>query len=329
MKNERFLWLAFVLAACGSNDQVSTPSGSGSSVPCDGATGPSVAGLANARNAGDNAPERDDPQQFARRFAAVSEVVGEAAAKRVMTTADVQALPLYKLALPNGNSIEWYEILDGVAVAVESGSSASSIDPALKLRKMTATELFSALAPGSASPAELVQLDQRQLEMAPIYRSLQAAADRYSNVRLSPLHSTVAEAVKPELPLSNLSAGEGVGQVQLGLSSAECFAQTIACSSSPVDWRVLQADRTANATINRSDTQSVVGIGCTQSGQVTYRVRYRTWFTWTTWFGYDVPAGAWVGPWHFFDNVLDFDFESRLYNFEAGDKASQCAAGHD
>jgi len=330
MKNLRVVAIAAVLSACGSNDQLEGPGGSGgAAATAAGNSGAAKLGVVSAASDSSEVPARDEPTGFAQRFAAVREVVGEDAAKRIMVTAERQAAPLYELVLSNGNRVEWYEILEGVAVAVESGSSPSSIDPELKLRKMSATELFSALAPEATPPLALVQLDRRHLEMAPIYRRLNAAADRYAAIALTPLQSTPSDSLVPQQPVGDLSSKESVGKVQLGLSSAECFNQTIACSTHSVDWRVLQADRTSNSTISRSDTQSVVGIGCTQSGIVTYRMRHRTWFSWSTWFAHDVPAGFWVGPWHFYDNVLDFDLELRLYNFETGDRASQCAAGHD
>jgi hypothetical protein len=330
MKNLRVVAIAAVLSACGSSDQLEGPGGSGdSAATAEGNSGAPKTGVVSGAPDASEVPARDEATGFAQRFAAVREIVGEDAAKRIMVTADRQAVPLYELVLSNGNSVEWYEILEGVAVAVESGSSPSSIEPELKLRKTSATQLFSALAPKAAPPLALVELDRRHLEMAPIYRRLNAAADRYAAIALAPLQSTLSDSVRPQQPVDDLLSTETVGKAQLGLSSTECFNQTIACSTHSVDWRVLQADRTSNSTISRSDTQSVVGIGCTQSGIVTYRMRHRTWFTWSTWFAHDVPAGSWVGPWHFFDNVLDFDIELRLYNFDAGDQASQCAAGHD
>jgi hypothetical protein len=332
MKNLRILLLLTTLSACGSGEQAGPTDGTGTGTAGpDGNTHPAASGAsAAAQSSGDNiVPARDDATQFARRFAAVSELVGEEAAKRVMVSADTQATPLYQLDLPNGNSVQWYEVLAGIPVAVEFGSSASGLTPDLKLRKLSATELFVALAPGVAPPAELVELDQRQREMAPIYRRLTAAAARYTDVALTPIESTLGEPARNALPPSAQSSEQGVAQQKLALTAEQCLSKSFACGAFPLSmaWRIEQRDRTADCTISRSDVLSVFGVGCCQTGQITYRVRYRTWFSWTTWFAYDMAAGQWVEPWYLPSDLLDFDFEGRLYNFQAGDKGSQCAAG--
>ncbi|MFZ5897549.1 MAG: hypothetical protein ACOY0T_41250 [Myxococcota bacterium] len=330
MKTTRIVGLAALAFACSSANE--TPSPSGSEIP-----GGSPTEVANGSSAASNvaatsdsvAPARDDAAQFQARFAAVREVVGEAAAKRVMANADTQAKAVYQLNLASGNRVDFYEVLDGVPVVVEFGSAASSFTKELLQQKPSMSELFSILAPNRAVPSELVQLDARKQEMAPVYERLTAAAERYRNVALAPLASTVSDAVPQSAPLKQ-PGSESVGRVQFALTSTECFNKTWACTDAPgFDWRVAQSDRTSDSTISRSDTQSVVGIGCALSGLITYRVRYRTWWSWTTWFAYDMSAGQFTQPWHYWDNVLDFDFEGKLYNFQSGDKGAQCAAGSD
>ncbi|MFZ5897548.1 MAG: hypothetical protein ACOY0T_41245 [Myxococcota bacterium] len=328
MKMTRMLLFTAMVAGCSAHDQTA-----GSGTTASNAADATQATEQTPSTANENAsepvgPARDDEAQFARRFAAVSEVVGEAAAQRVMVSADTQAEPLYQLALPNGNMMDWYEVLAGVPVAVEHGSNTSAIAPELRLKKLRPTELYAALAPGAELPTALVELDRRQLEMAPVYRQLMAAKERYGDVRLAPLQSSVGDVERQITPSEQVSA-DRVARSQSALTAQQCLDKSPACSSNPISmkWRIIHADRTADSTISRSDVLSVFGVGCCQSGLITYRVRYRTWWSWTTWFSYDMPAGTWVEPWYLSTDLLDFDFEGKLYNFQAGDKGSQCAAG--
>jgi hypothetical protein len=116
--------------------------------------------------------------------------------------------------------------------------------------------------------------------------------------------------------------------VRQALTAEECLAMAW-CSANPgYDWNVTQKNRTTTSTISHDDANPTMGIGCCQTGQITYRVRYMPWYSWKTWFTHDLPAGWWVGQWRLSVDV-DYDFEGKLYNFDAGDSASQCALGND
>ncbi|HEY8945486.1 MAG TPA: hypothetical protein VIM73_14555, partial [Polyangiaceae bacterium] len=214
MRKFRILWLVATLSACGGGDQQSPTSSDLGPSPAD-ANGSGTLAAA----AGNLVPARDEAHDFAARLAAVSEIVGEEAARRVVVSADTQAKPIHRLELANGNSIEWYEVLAGIPVAVESGYSTSSVGPELKLKKMSAGELYAALAPGVTVPSELVELDRREQELAPIYRRLAAAADDYRSVAFGPLESTLGDPVRSSAPLDQAGAQESVAQRRLALTA--------------------------------------------------------------------------------------------------------------
>jgi hypothetical protein len=286
------------------------------------APGPSDAKLA--------APAADELSSYAARRAAVAETVGENMADRVMARADQQALPVYRLELANGNRIDFYEPLAGFAAAAEVGSAASTLGPEVLSATLTPKDVYRMLVPGSSVPYELEALTARQREMAPVYAKLNAARQRFANVQLPSLEPLEPESVTQAEPISiqpSLGAQERVGRLEQLLTGNECIAKSSGCNGAlPFPWRIVHVDKTQDAKILKSDRLEVRGVGCTTTGKVTYRVRYQTWWTWTQWFAYDMTAGVFTQPWTF-GQSLDFDFESRLYNFQAGSKASQCAGG--
>jgi hypothetical protein len=140
-----------------------------------------------------------------------------------------------------------------------------------------------------------------------------------------------AASVAVEVLASDAKAEE-VGQLGSALNATSCHAGT-SCGACPSgnDWAVTQMNRTSNSTISRSDQETVVSLGCTQTGQVTHSVRYYDWWWegWVTWFSYDLSAG-----WNTGTQLLqldggaeDFDVEVRMRDFASGDKGSQCACG--
>jgi hypothetical protein len=273
----------------------------------------------SALSTDDDAPEADDPEDFARRFAAVSEIVGEDAARRVMANAATRAVPVYSLALDANTTVDWYELVDGFVSVALVGSTKSELTKLDDYLDLPPSEIFVALAPDQDVPPVLRELDQRVVEMAPIYAKLAAAADAYTDVAL-PREPESDVDIEKSAPVPEL------GKLSSAMTSATCLNLT-SCDDGGWNWAVIQQNRTSDAKILRYDVYRVVaGIGCALAGQLTYRVRYQEWFTWTTWFAYDLTVDQYVS-WGNLNLNYDFDFEGRLYNFGAGASGTQCAQG--
>jgi hypothetical protein len=265
---------------------------------------------------------------FARRLAAVREIVGDRLAERVMVRAEEEAPMLYELELSNGNKLEWYEIMDGIPFVAEFGSQPSVLTEYQRRSQQTPEELFRAAAPNAVVPPVLVQLSERQLEMAPVYRLLAQKAHLYEDVHLPRLEDTASAVVSTPVPPA-LDAADSVGKLQQSLiTPAGCIAKSTGCNGAlSFPWRESSVDVTKNATITENDRTEVRGVSCTHAGLVTHRVRYKTWFSWQKFFRHEAPANFFVEPWVLGGPTFDFDFEGRLYDFEEGDRATQCVGG--
>lgn len=264
-------------------------------------------------------PKDDDAESYQARFSAVASVVGEEAAQKLMVHADEKAEPIYELTLQNGNRVSWYEPMAGFLAVSVVGTSSASYDAGQFRGLHTASDAFRAIAPGQPVPLVLTALDERQAEFAPLYRKLQDAKERFASIALPGFSE---DATDP-------TPSEDFRVVEQSLTAEECINKAkFSCVTNPWDWLVTQKNRTATSTITQGDTFAVEGIGCCQTGDITYRVRYQEWWSYTQWFAHDLAAGWWVGQWNLgLASNNDFDFEGMLFNFAAGDKGSQCATG--
>jgi len=206
------------------------------------------------------------------------------------------------------------------------------LDPAD--RELSSSQLFAKLAPRAAVPAELQALDQRVLEMRPIYAKLQAAKDRYPDLHVAPMSPSETdgaslggsrESVPPAEPAARLPSEEKVGQVSSALTSAECVANK-ACHGAGTTWHIQHIEVTATRPARQDDVQFATGVGCSINGIITYSGRYRTWWSWTNWWELDLSTGQMTGAFSRLANV-DFDIETKLSNFQTGDKGAECSSG--
>lgn len=317
------VWVALVLIGCGGSMDQKTDIGA---TVAEEPTTTSTPDEAD-RNADPDTviPKADDPALFAQRLAAVREVVGEAMAERVMVVADEQAPLLHELELSNGNKIEWYELMDGMPFVAEYGSSPSILTLDQLSSEQAPDELFHSLSPDSPVPPVLDALARRQREMTPVYAALSAAADQYPTLHLPALEPTGDPQSQPASPVLSGPA-QGIGQVQQSLTVQECLNFSSGCNGQiPFPWMESRPDMTSDNTIRANDKFEVRGVGCCHAGNVTYRGRYRTWWSWTRWFQHGIPENYRVGGWALGGSALDFDFEGKMFDFQPGDRATQCA----
>jgi hypothetical protein len=273
----------------------------------------------------DSSSSQENAEVIAARAAAVVEIVGAEAAQRLMRTPG-QVEPVYELRLGDA-SVFWFEPLDGFQVVAQRGLGSLPLDGYAAPEELTASQLFAKLAPRDAVPAELRALDQRTLEMRPVYQKLQAAKGRYPTLHVAPIAPTDTDGALPSdaSPAEVGSpGGENLGKVSSALTSARCVARQ-PCNVA-ADWSVVQLDVTATRTASHSDANFATGLACSINGTITYSGRYRTWFSWTNWWSLDIGTGTITGAFSRLAN-LDYDIETTLSNFQRGEVGAQCANG--
>src|SRR4051812_11517996 len=206
--------LFVLLSACSSAPVTEVEEGGSS-----GAIAPDLAG-----------PSAESAQVVSARAAALVKIVGADAAQRLMSKQGrVEAV--YELKLGKA-SVTWYEPMEGFEVVAQRGSGSLPLDSDPTADGQTASELFAKLAPGAAVPEELRALDQRVVEMAPIYAKLQAAKGEYPELHTarfaspiadgaSPLEANGDEAQRNESAVS-VPGGENIAKATSALTSAEC-----------------------------------------------------------------------------------------------------------
>ncbi len=274
----------------------------------------------------------DDQEALELRWSALVSVVGEDMAERLWLDGADPTVPVYELVLENGNMVRWTEVKTGKVAISEVGPEALSLPFDLATSGASASEAFLTIAPDLPVPEAIEQLSQRQSEMENVYRKLAAAQAQFPELVHAPGWKEDGGVSQSVEDLKTETKVEGFGQLGSALNATLCHAGT-SCGSCPSgnDWAVTQMNRTSNATISRSDQETVVSLGCTQTGQITHSVRYYDWWWegWVTWFSYDLSAG-----WNTGTQLLqldggaeDFDVEVRMRDFASGDKGSQCACG--
>jgi hypothetical protein len=271
------------------------------------------------------------PGLKAERWDALVSVVGPEMATELWSNTSDPVMPVYELQLENGNTVEWAEVRRGLVGIRETGPAALTLPIDTAVAGASAAEVFLALAPELPVPNELEELSARQADMANIYLELALAQDRFPEFANSNIRSPETIQTLDSVP-ETIGLPDGVEQLGSGLNSTLCF-QGNGCGSCPSgnDWSVTQNNRTSASVIPRSDQNTVVSLGCTQTGQITHIVEYYDWWGegWVMWIQYDLSAG-----WHTGTQLLqldggaeDFDVEVRMAGFSSGDKGSQCACG--
>ena len=303
-----------------------------SGAPGDSAGGPSddAAGAQASDSSEATSPDSnpESPELAAARSAAVTATVGPEAAARVMPKQGALE-PVYELGTADGGWVRWYEPMDGAVVVVQRGSGALPIAADAAIERMTASELFAALAPGVAIPSDLLALDRRSIEMQPVYAKLRAAKDRYPELHVPSVAATQVDVTPPSqsvdvAPRSGRNGGEKVGTTSFALTSDECIA--LSPCTKPGTWSVVQRKVTAKRQASHQDTLLAVGSACSVSGLITYSARYRTWWSWTNWWSIDLDTGQRTLQWTRMA-ALDFDIQTTLSGFQSGEEGAQCLAG--
>ena len=248
-------------------------------------------------------------------------------ADRVLRTVEQSEMVVLEQALDSGNVIEFLEPMDGIVAIAEKGPSRFILPLEVLEQSRTAVQLFRSIFPGHVVPEALVALDARAEEMLPVYQKLEAIKDEHRDLHVRRFDAASFEEEIEAVSTPEIAESSGIGQVRQALTDEECLARSW-CFDKHHEWSVTQRNRTSTSTIRHDDANPTYGIGCCQTGQVTYRVRYMTWWSWSEWFAHDLPAGWSVGLWRL-SLDLDYDFEGKLYNFQAGSKATQCASGYD
>lgn len=251
-----------------------------------------------------------EDSELDRRRRAVAAVVGEAAAARVTGEAE-RVEPAYTLSLPNGNSIAWYEVLEGIPIAVESGTEPSTLTRPMKFDAHRAGDLFSALFPTAELPLELAELDARQHELEPAYRALATAAPGSR----APAHAEHLPAVTSAHP----------ADLDPPSTPPHCLARSW-CGRSGLDWTRTQHERTAPSALSSGEAAWSDASSCVSAGSATHRVRYSTWWTTTPWLETELIEGSSASIWTV-SETLPLATESRLADFSEGAAASQCLTG--
>jgi hypothetical protein len=253
----------------------------------------------------------EEPGDSERRRAAIAEIVGEELVHRVTSRGDRRVEPVYGLLLANGNRVEWYEVLDGLPIAVESGAQPSTLTRPMKVDAGSAGELFSALLPTAPLPVELAELDARQLELSPAYRALADAEPRFTSVRLPRLAPTEERSSASIRDQTSPPSG--------------CLERSW-CGRAGLDWAEAQHELAGDAALARDDNFWVDATTCVSAGSVTHRVQYRSWWTPTAWFSRELGEGVWLSAWTVSKSAA-FSVHAQLESFAGGGVASQCLTG--
>lgn len=316
------LFTLFTALACSSEADTAMP-GNGRSV----ANGDASASVPAVESNHAPAVAESSPLDREERRALIAEIVGDEFAAKVLPESD-QMRSVYSVDLPSGVTVEWLEPTAGRALVAVRGDLGTSFDFSIANRPLSAGELFKALAPEREVPTELTALDQRMVDMAPVYDQLEAARVAFPELETQPLLEEPS-ALPGNTLQDPLSDGQ-FGVVSEALSVSDCLKlQNInVCQAGAGEtWLVSYSDRTSDPPrIYRDDARVAKGFGCEAAGgRVNYRVRHKEWFSWTTRYQFDLSM-SFVGVWSFMlDN--DFDFEAKLTNFVNGAHASHCAEG--
>lgn len=249
---------------------------------------------------------------------------------------------VFSVDLPDGNTARWRELHEGIVTVSISGPSMPSI-PAEAIKAMSATEVYDALLPDAPLPEALVKLDLRQQEMAPVYAALSGAREMFPEFQHAPDWNPSAELADPVSEVLIALDGE-FGQIGSALDAQSCFATAGGCGAiaAGANWNVSRknltvASSSASRKIERSDQSTVVGIGCGQVGQVSYKVEYYDWWWsgWETWVDVSLPVSGgtftYFGEWRLTldGGAEDFDVRITMYDFNVSDKGSHCAFGYN
>jgi hypothetical protein len=205
--------------------------------------------------------------------------------------------------------------------------------------------LFLTLEPLEAVPRELMALEQRQLQMRPVYEALSQVQDLFPELQPTRLEGVVTADSRLELieakrqdsagalPIANQRPAEHaaeIGQVRAALTSDQCLAKANYCEDASADWIVVRQNITADTVFGEADQSRVWGVGCCLAGQISYAFLYsRGPGDVETWFDYDLTAGQFVDHWSFDNNFRGFMFVVNMYNFTFGSLATQCAGGRN
>jgi hypothetical protein len=176
--------------------------------------------------------------------------------------------PIASVALPNGNTFEFYESSPGFIYMSESGVSGTTPTPRAGRNPV---ELYRALAPGQPMPAALVAAQARAevLRPAPASVASEAAAGRKAN----PPQSSVAPHT------ANFINNEACDD--------QWFNNNF-CVGSP-DWSMCLLNHTGGAFAQLSSVDFVQHVACADTGPITLKVQMGD----GTGTIRDIPLGGW------------------------------------
>jgi len=222
-----------------------------------------------------------------------------------------EEIELARVDLPNGEYVGWYEPAPGLIVLGQS--IRYPIAPVVLDSSLSPIEQYQKLAPGADVPKALIDAVEREKYYAD-------EADRLG--------------IDPTVSIETSSNGQG-GQTDnaAGASVQKALPDDSACPWSwfqpaycqpGVAWTELLSFKTGNSTIARNDEWNVHTAMCSYRGAVQYRVRWRTWYDWTTPVNVTRQTGE---GWEWsHSGGLDFDFESLVHD-ATGDGFHHCGRG--
>lgn len=276
------------------------------------------------------------------RTAAVASIVGDEMAQRLASFGANKVV--WSLDLPDGNTVTWRELHEGIVAISVLGPSMPSV-PEEAVRAVTAVEVFEAFMPGAPIPNALTELSERQAEMAPVYSALAEATDAFPEFRHAPDWAPDAEVnEQTEIGSSVEELGGEFSQVGSALDAQSCFDQangTCGASGTASNWTVSRKNLTTASSsalrkIERTDQIIVMGIGCGQVGQVQYSIEFYDWWGsgWETWLDTSLPTGpgffTFNGVWRLqLEDYEDFDVRIKMFDFSGSDMGSHCAYGYN
>lgn len=250
-------------------------------------------------------------------------------------------LDVYSYDHPAGYTVTWGEVAPGRVVVLVTASGAPTELPVIDIHEhRTASDVFTAVAPGKVVPDELIELDIRRSQMEPVYQQMAIAADRFPELQevreASPVEGELQEspAITSEV-IGDVDLGQQFEQVGSALTQWECVDYNKpGCGAFPsADWYITQKNRTATATIEKYDQEGVGGMACSQTGTITARAWYDlgTFYAEQQWFSFDLTPGSAVLPYflQFDGGSTDFWFKMQITGFQSGDMGTQCGYGYN